>query len=177
MARDVTQQRKLTDELEARNNALETMQYEMRIVLDSMPSKVWYKDDKNTILKLIATAAKSMGMDVQSVEGQNTYDLFGDSAKAYHDDNLKIINTGKLRLGIVERYTPNEGEPGWTQTDKIPFNDPLTGENRILVVSTDITELKEKAAILEAINRNLDDFASLTSHDFQTPLRHISVFA
>ncbi len=177
LARDVTEQRTLTLELEARNKALETMQSEMRIVLDSMPSKVWYKDDKNTILKLNATAAESMGMDVMSVEGQNTYDLFGDSAKAYHDDDLKVINTGKPLLGIVERYTPNEGEPGWTQTDKIPFNDPLTGENRILVVSTDITELKEKEAILEAINRNLDDFASLTSHDLQAPLRHISVFA
>jgi len=177
LARDITEQRELTIELEARNKTLETMQAEMRIVLDAMPCKVWYKDDKNKILKLNATAARSMGLTVERAEGQNTYDLFGDSAKAYHDDDLKVIKTGKPLLGIVERYTPNEGEAGWTQTDKIPFDDPLTGESRILVVSTDITELKEKEALLETINRNLDDFASLTSHDLQAPLRHISVFA
>ena len=177
LGRDVTQQKELTLELETRNKSLEIMQSEMRIVLDAMPCKVWYKDDENKILKLNAMAAESMGLDVESAEGQNTYDLFGDAAKAYHDDDLKVINTGKPMLGIVERYTPNEGDPAWVQTDKIPFNDPHTGENRILVVSTDITELKEKEALLKSINKNLDDFASLTSHDLQAPLRHISVFA
>ncbi len=177
LGRDVTKENELNFALKERNQALETMQAEMRIVLDSMPCKVWYKDDKNTILKLNEVAAKSMGMDIDSVEGQNTYDLFGDSAKAYHDDDLRVINSGVPLIGHVERYTPNDGIAGWTQTDKIPFNHPVTGEKRILVVSTDITELKEQEALLKSINKNLDDFAALTSHDLQAPLRHISIFA
>jgi signal transduction histidine kinase len=44
-------------------------------------------------------------------------------------------------------------------------------------VSTDITELKEQEAILKSINKNLDDFASLTSHDLQAPLRKIGISA
>ena len=177
MGRNVTKERELTLALQERNTALEVMQSEMRIVLDSMPCKVWYKDDKNTILKLNTVAAESMGMDIESVEGQNTYDLFGDSAKAYHEDDLKVINTGVPLIGHVERYTPNDGDVGWVQTDKIPFDHPVTGEKRILVVSTDITELKEQEALLKSINKNLDDFASLTSHDLQAPLRHIAIFA
>lgn len=177
LGRDVTHEHKMTFALEERNAALEVLQSEMRIVLDSMPCKVWCKDDKNTILKLNDTAAKSMGMDIKSVEGQNTYDLFGDSAKTYHDDDLKVINTGVPLMGYVERYTPNDGDPGWVQTDKIPFDHPVTGEKRILVVSTDITKLKEQEALLKTINKNLDDFASLTSHDLQAPLRHIAIFA
>jgi len=153
------------------------MQAEMRIVLDSMPCKVWYKDDKNTILQLNKTAAESMGMTIKEVEGKNTYDLFGDSAKAYHEADLEVIETGTPLMGIVERYTPNEGDTGWVQTDKIPFNHPVTGDSRILVVATDITELKEKEALLKSINKNLDDFASLTSHDLQAPLRHVAIFA
>lgn len=177
LGRDVTEQRELTKALHLRNTALEVMQSEMRIVLDSMPCKVWYKDDKNTILKLNNVAAESMGMEIDSVEGQNTYDLFGDSAKAYHEADLSVINSGVPLIGLVERYTPNNGDVGWVQTDKIPFNHPLTGERRILVVSTDITELKEQEALLKSINKNLDDFASLTSHDLQAPLRHIAIFA
>lgn len=175
-SRDITNEYKLTQSLEKKNKDLEVTQAELRMVLDSIPSKIWYKDDKNKILKLNDTAAKSMGMDVETVEGQNTYDLFGDSAKAYHEDDLKVINTGEPLLGIVERYTPNEGVQGWTQTDKIPFNHPLTKEKRILVVSTDITKLKEQEALLKTINKNLEDFASLVSHDLKAPLRHISIY-
>ena len=177
LGRDVTKENRLNLALKERNQALETMQSEMRIVLDSMPCKVWYKDDKNTILKLNDVAAKSMGLDIDFVEGKNTYDLFGDSAKAYHDDDLAVINSGIPLMGRVERYTPNDGNAGWVQTDKIPFDHPVTGEKRILVVATDITELKEQEALLKSINKNLDDFAALTSHDLQAPLRHISIFA
>lgn len=177
LGRDVTRERDLTLALQERNTALEVMQSEMRIVLDSMPCKVWYKDDQNIIIKLNKMAADSMGMEIEDVEGQDTYDLFGDSAKSYHDEDLKVINSGEPLLGYVEPYTPNDGDFGWVQTDKIPFDHPVTGEKRILVVSTDITELKEKEALLKSINKNLDDFASLTSHDLQAPLRHIAIFA
>ena len=175
--RDITELTRLNNELQTRNEELEAFRHELRIVMDAMPCKIWYKDDKNTILRINKRAAESMGSTIEAIEGQNTYDLYGDMAKKYHDDDLKVINTGKPLLGQVERFDPNEGQAGWVSTDKIPFNDPLTGEKRILVVAMDITELKEQQALLETINRNLDDFASLTSHDLQAPLRHISIFA
>lgn len=37
--------------------------------------------------------------------------------------------------------------------------------------------MKEQEAILKSINKNLDDFASLTSHDLQAPLRKIGISA
>lgn len=177
LGRDITESLALSDALKFRNIELESAQAEMRMVLDSIPSKVWYKDDKNAILKLNAVAAEAMNMAISEVEGKNTYDLFGDSAKAYHEADLQVIKSGKALKGIIERFTPNEGTQGWVQTDKIPFDHPITGEKRILVVSTDITELKNNEAMLKTINKNLDDFASLTSHDLQAPLRHIAVFA
>jgi len=143
--------------------------------LDAMPCKVWYKDELNNILKVNEQAAKSMGLAICDIEGKNTYDLFGESAKKYHKDDLSVINSGKPLLDIVERYTPNDGLCGWIKTDKIPFDDPVSGETRILVVSTDITRIKEQEAYLKALNQNLDDFASLASHDMQAPLRQVLV--
>jgi len=86
------------------------MQSEMRGLLDAMPCKVWYKDGLNNILRVNALAAKSMGLAISDIEGKNTYDLFGDSAKKYHEDDLRVINSGKPLLDIVERYTPNEAQ-------------------------------------------------------------------
>ena len=177
VGRDVSAEIALSDKLRARNSELEAMQSEMRGLLDAMPCKVWYKDALNNILKVNEIAAESMGLAVCDIEGKNTYDLFGESAKKYHEDDLIVINSGKPLLDIVERYTPNNGLSGWVKTDKIPFDHPGSGEKRILVVSTDITRIKEQEAHLQALNQNLDDFASLASHDMQSPLRQVLVLA
>jgi PAS domain S-box-containing protein len=156
---------------------LEILRHEFRVVFDAVPSRIWYKDDKNTILRLNKAAAESMGMEVEDVEGKSTYDLFGDAAKSYHEADLRVIQSGEALRGLVEPYTPNDGDPGWVKTDKIPFNDPVANEPRILVVSQDITEQEENAALLRNINNNLDEFASMVSHDLQAPLRQIMIFA
>jgi PAS domain S-box-containing protein len=177
IGRDITYVHRLQQELEAKNDELSRRDAELSLVLDSIPSRVWYKDDLNGILRLNEAAARSMGLRKEQVEGQNTYDLFGPMAKKYHDDDLAVIETGKPSLGIIERYTPDGGSDGWVTTDKIPFPDPVTGDRRLLVVATDITELKQQEAQLQIINRNLDHFASLASHDLKAPLRHIMVYA
>lgn len=176
IGRDITTEHTLERKLKSQTKELEQSRRELRSVIDNVPSMIWYKDDKNTILHLNESAADSMGMRVEDVEGQNTYDLFGDAAKSYHEADLKVINSGEAIRGLIEPYTPNDGEQGWVQTDKIPLDD-LSGDPRILVVSTDVTKIKEQKAVLQSINKNLDDFASLVSHDLQAPLRRIALSA
>lgn len=176
VGRDVTREIRLKQQVEAQAKALDAIQVELRSVLDAVPAMIWYKDDKNKILRLNQAAATSMGMTVEEVEGQCTYDLFGEAAKDYHEADLKVFNSGVPIRGMIEPFTPDSGEQLWVQTDKIPFTNGAHGP-RILVVSTDISELKEQQAILKSINKNLDDFASLTSHDLQAPLRKIGISA
>lgn len=183
IGRDVTQEIILNKMTRMRQKEISNVRAELRSVLDAIPAMIWYKDDKNKILHLNESAASSMGLSVAEVEGHNTYDLFGTEAKKYHEDDLKVINSGVPYTGIIERFTPNDGDPRWVQTDKIPFNVSTPGDRddegtkRILVVATDITELKEKEALLSSINKNLDDFTALTSHDLQAPLRKIGLSA
>lgn len=174
VGRDVTKQQTVKEQLQSSKKDLEQIRTELRSVLDNVPARIWYKDDQNTILRLNKTAAQSMGMTVEDVEGQNTYDLFGDAAKSYHEADLKVFRSGKPIRGLIEPYTPDNGEQGWVQTDKIPLTEGDEGP-RILVVAVDITELKEQEALLTSINKNLDDFASMVSHDLQAPLRKIGI--
>ncbi len=176
VGRNITAEVELEQKLKSQTQTLDRVQTELRSVLDAVPSRIWYKDDKNNILRLNQAAAMSMGMTVAEVEGKNTYDLFGMAAKSYHEGDLKVLRSGEAIRGLIEAYTPESGEQGWVTTDKIPFDDN-TNEPRILVVATDITELKEQEAILKSINKNLDDFASLVSHDLQAPLRKIAITA
>lgn len=176
VGRNVTKRHQLEQEIKQKSAALERTQDELRAVLDAVPALIWYKDDKNNILRLNKAAAESMNMRVEDVEGQNTYDLFGEAAKAYHEDDLRVFESGEALRGHIEPFTPDDGEQGWVQTDKILLKDGPDGP-RLLVVATDISELKKKEAILKSINKNLDDFASMASHDLQAPLRKIGITA
>ena len=135
--RDISDKRE-SEEAVRRNKA------DLELILNAIPIRIFHKDDKNRILRLNDAAAQSMGSTVAAVEGRNTYDLFPDMAKKYHDDDLDVIESGAPKLGIVEEYTPRDGERGWVRTDKIPHTDPETGERYIFVAACDITA--EKAA-------------------------------
>jgi PAS domain S-box-containing protein len=177
VGREISPTMKLNAKLDDQNKKLDRVRTELRVIMDALPVKIFYKDSKNNILRVNKAAAESLDMKIEDIEGKSTYDLFADVAKAYHEDDLKIINSGEAMLGYEERYVPAEGHPSWVRTDKIPFDDPITGEKHIVAVVTDITEQKEREALLENVNRNLDDFAALTSHDLQAPLRHIALFS
>lgn len=131
---------------------IKKQQQELQLIFDNVPARIWYKDDKNRILKLNRSAAASMGGSVEDFEGKNTYDLFPDMAEKYHNDDLSVINSNKPIINMIEEYTPLDGQKGWSSTDKIPYYDVVTGKRNIIVISQDITALKQKEIELENTN-------------------------
>jgi diguanylate cyclase (GGDEF)-like protein/PAS domain S-box-containing protein len=54
-----------------------------------------------------------------------------------------VIRAGLPSLGEVKQVWIADGNTKWNRVDKIPYKDPLTGEDRILVVGTDVTDQVE----------------------------------
>lgn len=77
----------------------------------------------------------------------------------------------------LKQLKPKKGWSRWIQVQKLIFRDPVTDKPQVLVVETDVSDLKERDNLLKNITNNLDDFASLTSHDLRAPLRHIGIFS
>ncbi|MEM7042118.1 MAG: ATP-binding protein [Pseudomonadota bacterium] len=69
---------------------------------------------------------------------------------------------------VVERRLPNGR---W-----ILINEHHTTDGGVVVLHTDITELKAREAALARSNHELEAFASIASHDLQEPLRKIDAF-
>ena len=136
-------------------NDLHSSEMNLRFIFDNVPTRIIFKDDANRILRLNASAAQSMGLSVEEAEGADSYELFPEMARKYHDDDLAIFEAGQPSLGIIEKYTPRDGNPGWVQTDKIPYTDERTGERRLLAVLSDITPLKEAEEALRRVNAEL----------------------
>ena len=163
---------------------VEDKQAEVDRILNTVPVRIWYKDDQNRILRLNQKAADSMNLTIEQAQGASTYALFPAMAKKYHEDDQRVIASGEPEFGIVEQYTPVDGPRGWTSTDKIPFKDEVTGEPRLLVVSQDITPIMDaqrnlelQAEELRRTNHDLDHFAYIASHDLRAPMRGIGQLA
>ncbi len=129
-------------DLREMNEVLRRNQAELELILNNVPIIIFYKDDKNRIIRLNETAAKSLNSTVRDVDGKNTYDLYPEHAAKHPADDLQVINSGNPKLGIIEEYETINGDKGWVRTDKVPYIDPETGERFAFLAATDITAEK-----------------------------------
>ena len=149
---------------------------EIQTVLDNVPSRIWYKDDKNTILRANKAALESVNLsDAKDIEGRAMEELFPEMAAKYLKDDLEVISSGQPLRNIIESYAPREGEAGWMSVDKVPITDEA-GNHYVLAVATDITELQNNRERLARLNDSLSDFAFVAAHDLQAPLRQSAMF-
>ena len=131
---------------------------EMEIILDNIPGLVFYKDDKNNLIRVNKYFADSHKLNKKLIEGKSCFDLYSkEQAQAYWDDDLEVINSGKPKLNIVEPWETEDGTR-WLNTNKIPMFNEKGKCTGIIGFSTEVTEqVKAKAEIhkLSAYNRNL----------------------
>ncbi len=132
---DVTETKLSTEKLEGHRR-------ELQEILDALPAYVFYKDDKNNILRLNSTAAESLGASVEEIEGRSTSEFFSEEiSEKYFADDLEVIRSGTPKLGILERFEMPGGERRFIRTDKIPLTG-LNGDGTLVAIVEDITELR-----------------------------------
>ena len=118
-------------------------------ILNSLEAYVFYKDDKNVILKANKKVADAFNLKTKDFEGKHSREFYPEMADKYFQDDLQVIQSGEAKLNIIETIQDENGVVSLVKTDKIPVKDNDGNFKSILVVASDITELKNLQEELE----------------------------
>jgi PAS domain S-box-containing protein len=132
---DITECKQLAESLKKQKDELE-------LIFNLVPALILYKDIHNNIIRVNSRVCSDIGMTNDKIEGRSAEDLFPVFAKQYFEDDLKVINSGKSKLGIIEQINTSRGDISWMLTDKIPVFGKYGKVNGLIVFSLDITKQK-----------------------------------
>ncbi len=155
---------------------------EARMIFNSVPVLIWYKDTNNRILRANRAAAESIGKRPEEIEGRHSAEIYPEEADKYYLDDLEVIRTGRPKFGIAEPLQGANGEKRWIITNKVPQIDESGKVVGLVVVSQDVTEIKEAEESRLILERKMQEAQRLESlgvlaggiaHDFNNLLTGI----
>ncbi len=112
----------------------------------------------------------------QEVMGKTDLDLFPkEFAEKFIKNDQQIMQSGETFEG--EEFAPHDDGLHTYISIKAPLKNSEGVVYGMCGVSTDITDRKKVEDKLKRSNEELENFASIASHDLQEPLRKISLFS
>ncbi len=178
LRRDMAERRRAQDAVEAERQLL-------RSIMDTIPDHIFVKDIEGRYTRNNAAHRRHLGVgDEKDVIGKSSRDFFPPAiAAAYSEDDRALLLGTRAVNNVEERGCAQDGRAIWLETTKVLLRDPAHKPIGIVGVSSDITERREMdeqlrhySQALQRSNDELQNFASVASHDLQEPLRKVQAF-
>ncbi|MEM9293716.1 MAG: ATP-binding protein [Acidobacteriota bacterium] len=144
----------------------------LRLVLDSMHSGVFWKDQSSTYMGCNQSFARMVGLSSpEDIVGRTDDELpWADEAERFRQADRQVIECGRAILDIEGPYTRLDGTQGWLRTSKLPLRDSEGRTVGVLGLDDDLTESRRQQEALQAIveatftNTGEDFFRALARH-------------
>ena len=186
--RDITEERSFQQQLLEREE-------KFRLLADSIPQHVWTADPEGNLTYFNKTVFDYSGLSLEELIRKGWIGMVHPDDR---EDNIEqwnqAINSGKDFL-IEHRFRHHNGDYRWQLSRAIPQKDKDGVIKMWVGSSTDVqeqkmfttelenmvklrtNELEQKNIDLEKMNKELQSFVYISSHDLQEPLRKIQTFS
>jgi PAS domain S-box-containing protein len=147
----------------AAEQELEDSRVFLRSIIDTIPSRVFWKDCDSRYLGCNLAFAKDSGFDrPEDVVGKTDYEFGWSEVEAdlYRDDDRNVMESGLERINYEEPQTRAGGAKFWLSTSKVPMRDQSGAVIGVLGAYQDISERKvledERIKLSAAINQSAE---------------------
>ena len=142
---DITEQRRS-------EAALRQSEAQTRLLLDTLPQKIFYKDRESVYVACNASYARDLGVGSGEIAGRSDFDFYPrELAEKYRADDARLMAAGNTE-DIEEPYV-QDGQEFWVHTVKTPVRDENGEVTGILGIFWDVTALRQVQAHLVRLNR------------------------
>ncbi|WP_058997031.1 PAS domain S-box protein [Haloarcula sp. CBA1127] len=157
---DITERKRREKRLEETSSRLEAL-------FENSPDMIDVLDADGTICDVNQRFCAELGYDESEVLGRSIweFDLLFDAEDVQTQLSGFSVDERRKFEGLYER---RDGSTMPVEVHLLRLS--LDGDDRFLAISRDITERKEREQELEQQNEQLEQFASVVSHDLRNPL-------
>ena len=163
---DITEQKRLSNELNHRN-------YFLELVIENMPARIFWKGCDLLYLGCNTKFAKDAGFSSPSdLIGKSDYEMaWRSQAEMFRADDTRAIKLDVSKLDYEEESTSPDGKIAWLRTSKLPLLDNDKNITGMLGFYQEITNEKqerdrvalEQKIHIEDLNRALDSIIQVMS--------------
>ncbi|WP_343731266.1 ATP-binding protein [Duganella sp.] len=154
----------------------------LRVLIDTLPWWVWFKDTDSRYLAVNRAVAATWSRDVDAMVGLEEGDVMPELAAHFRQEDQEVMATRQARTVETQQMTPDG--PRWVETFKAAVVDEDGSVLGTVGLARDISERKQVEAAREAaleearqLAQLRSEFLAQMSHELRTPLNGILGYA
>lgn len=137
--RDISVRKRIDGELQRQRS-------DQQIVLNSIPTSIFYTDRDHHFIRANKAFCKSLGFPLEQIIGKTLTELFPnlpvEQVSHFYEVNDKVMNSGHSKRGLIE-VLPSVRGRRWIQNDRVPYQDEKGNIIGVICLAMDISDFRE----------------------------------